>query len=311
MKTILNFFNSLQSENKYEEYLPIFRVFLCLILLNDLLKVWSYRAILYGQNSFIHAEDTTNLFSFFSIDSNIIRNNNEIFFIVYVVLIIFSFFGIGRNLTALGLFLCLELKQRLCYLTLNGGDNILKFILLYMIFTNAYKYYAIRESKKLLKPSSLSNFLTNLSVLSITLHLCLAYLVSAFHKVHSDAWFNGVATYYTFSLERFQGTSFNSILAKNGYFVTISSYMTIIIEMFFPVLIWFKQTKWIMIFLGTLLHVGIFIFMMLYDFQLIFISIYGFFITNAEWITIKKRLKNYKNKVLVLFNNYKIQINEK
>ena len=104
--------------------------------------------------------------------------------------------------------------------------------------------------------------------------------------MEADVWFNGVATYYTLNLERFKGTPFNSSLSKNVLFVSLSTYSTWLIELFYPVLIWFKQTKKVMMVLAVLLHSGIAALMMLYDFQLIFIFAQGFFVSNAFWMKI-------------------------
>ncbi|WP_162074128.1 hypothetical protein [Chryseobacterium fistulae] len=183
-----------------------------------------------------------------------------------------------------------DVLQKLCPHILNGGDNLLKFILLYMVFANSFTYFCIHKSKE--KKDSISNVLSNLSVLSICIHLCLIYFISALHKTNATVWFHGVATYYTFQLERFSGTSLNSILAKNSYFVVISTYFTLILELYYPVLVWFKKPKTIVILCMISLHAGIAVFMMLYDFQFIFILVQGFFYKNSFWLPKYNSLKN-------------------
>ena len=159
-----------------------------------------------------------------------------------------------------------------------------------MVFANSFTYFAIRKVTSLKFPV-LSNFFSNLSGLSICIHLCLIYFISAIHKIHSDFWFGGVATYYTLSIERFNGTAWNTSLAKNSLFVTLSTYFTWFVELLYPILVWIKNIKRYIIFLAILLHVSIAIFMMLYDFQLIFIVVQGFFIANSFWIQKYQSLK--------------------
>ena len=60
----------------------------------------------------------------------------------------------------------------------------------------------IRNTKN--KFVGLKIFFSNLAGFSICLHLCFIYFISAIHKIHADVWFNGVATYYTFNIERFK-----------------------------------------------------------------------------------------------------------
>lgn len=109
------------------------------------------------------------------------------------------------------------------------------------------------------------------------IHLCLAYWVSAFHKIHSDVWYNGVATYYIWQLDRFS-SPINFLFMKNSFIITLSTYFTLFFESLFPFLVWFRQTRYFFLVAGVLLHLGIYLTMMIYDFQILFIIIYGFFL---------------------------------
>lgn len=293
MKTILNNINQWQHKNNYAFYFAAFRILICVLLLRDIIVSWKYMNVLYRGTSFLPTESSTFIHLTF-INEAWLRENVHFFFLAYIVVILLFFFGIGKHFTAIALFVFFEINQRLCYVVLNGGDNLLKFILLYMIFADTYQYFSIKPlnfKRQIWK--EMSNFCSNAAGLSICTHLCLAYFLSAFHKTHADVWFNGIATYYTLSLERFKGTPFNDVLARNGIFVTLSTYFTILTEMFFPVLVWFKQTRPVVIIAATFLHLGIFIFMMIYDFQLIFIATYGFFFSDDEWKTFRVRSTEY------------------
>lgn len=284
MKSIIN---SLKLENKFEFYSSFFRIFISIHLIKDLIISWTYKDLLYQSNGF-YIQNNSYLLDFFGIQTSFIRENFSLFYFFYMLLIILYFFGIGKNITALVLFVFYEFLQSLCPIILNGGDNLLKFIMLYMIFINSYKYFSINKSNN---STPLNNLITNLAGYSICIHLCLAYFFSAIHKIHADVWFNGIATYYTLSLERFRGTSFNLDLAKNGFLVTISTYITILIELSYPFLIWFKRTKLLMIISAILLHVSIYVLMMIYDFQLVFIFVQGFFLSNRFWLNFVSNIK--------------------
>jgi hypothetical protein len=289
MKVLMNSINQWQYKNNYAFYFAAFRIFVCVLLLRDIIVSWKYINVLYRGSSFLPIESSTFL-HFTFIDELWLRENINFFFLFYIIVIILFFFGIGKHFMALALFLFFEINQRLCYVVLNGGDNLLKFVLLYMIFADSYQYFSIKPLDfKRNTWKEMQNFCSNAAGLSICIHICWAYFLSAFHKIHADVWFNGIATYYTLSLERFKGTQFNEVISKNGIFVTLSTYFTILTEMFFPVLVWFKQTRLMVIASATFLHLGIFIFMMIYDFQLIFIAIYGFFFSDEEWQTFRVR----------------------
>lgn len=281
----------LTSYNRFEYYSPYLRIFVCLYMFKDIFTMWSFNDIIYKGNSFLVSENSSYL-NYFSIDIMWFREYFYQFYFIYIILIFLFLFGIGKRITPLLLFLSLGIVQSIAWLTLNGGDNILRFVLFYFIFIDSYtKFSLFNTNKNNNEPSKLSILLSNLGGYSLCFHFCLVYFISAVHKIHSDVWFNGVATFYVLASERFQGTSWNNLLIKNGVFVTLTTYGTIFIELFFPFLVWNKHLKFIFLALALSLHLGIAVFMMLYDFQILFIMILGLFITNKEWITISQQFK--------------------
>jgi len=259
--------------------------------------------LLYKSNSFLPPAPTY-ILELANIDTSFFREHFNLFMFCYIIIILLYFFGIGKHFTAIVLFLFFEIIQRMCHMVLNGGDNLLKFIMLYMIFIDSYKYFTITKIKynnSIIR--YLSNALSNLGGLSVCIHICFAYFLSGWHKVHSDVWFNGVATYYTLSLERFKGTPFNDFLARNGVFVTISTYFTMLVEIYYPVLIWFKKTKKAISICAISMHIGIYVFMMIYDFQIAFIMAQGFFFSNKQWVVVINKAKFKTNSLIKRFNN--------
>jgi hypothetical protein len=296
MNKIDNIIEILSKRNKFEFYGAFFRIFICFHLIKDLFYTWEFIPVVYGGKAF-YSSQPTYLLEFFGLSSDLIREHINVFIFFYVLLILFFLFGIGKNLTALFLFLSLEIVQRLCHVLLNGGDNLLKFCLLYMVFLDSYKYFSL-SSKSLFKHKILNNFLSNLAGYSICIHLCIVYFFSALHKIHSDVWFNGIATYYTLSLERFKGSSLNSYIANNGILVTITTYSTLLIEISYPFLIWFQKSKKLCILLAIAMHLGIYWLMMIYDFQIIYIMIQGFFISNDKWLSLLRLTNRLKGKTI-------------
>ncbi|QKX04835.1 hypothetical protein HN014_07870 [Aquimarina sp. TRL1] len=252
----------------------------------------NFKDLFYKGTMYLESGDST-LLELLGISTALVRDHFEIFNGIYIILIVLYFFGVGKNLTALFLCMFYEVIQNFTWITLNGGDNLLKFVLLYMVFINSYEYFSINKQQfKSQSVTRFSHFLSNLGGYSICVHLCLVYFVSAMHKIHADVWFNGIATYQTLSLERFGGdTSINKWLAKNGILVTLSTYGTILVELFYPVLVWFKETKVLFIVSAIGLHLSIAVLMMLYDFQLLFIALQGMFISNKFWVSQLEKLK--------------------
>jgi len=276
-------------------YLSIFRILISIHVFKKYLQLF-FNKDLITDATFLKAVPVNQTFQIFGIQqSTIFQNINIILSIIMLLSILFAF-GIFRYFTPLLLYISVEIVQRAYPFILNGGDNLLKFLLLYMIFTDCYRYFTLNNSTGQ-KKDSISYFINQISVLSIKIHLSLIYFVSAIFKLNAKVWFSGVATYYTLQLERFKGTEMNNILAKNGIFVTLSTYITLIWELAFPFLAWHKTGKYIVFALGIMIHMGIYIFMMIHDFEILFMMCYGFFISDEEW----EKAGVYFQKIVSLF----------
>jgi len=283
MKNIVAF---LERDVPNSLYLAFFRVFICFHLLKKLVLLAPSGNLLYGTGSFVHHEAD----AFLGIPMDVFREHHDLLIPVYVLLIGMFLFGIGRNLTALLLYVVFRIFQSMTGVVSNGGDNLLAFIMLYLVFANSYAYFAI-QSKFFALPRKVDNVLTNLSCFSIMAHLCLVYFFSAMGKVNTSEWYKGVALYYTLASDRFGGTPFNAILAKNAFFTTFGAYFTLIFQLSFPFLIWNRRMRPPLVIAGMLMHLSIYALMMIHDFALLFIFIYGFFFTNAEIMGLYDRIK--------------------
>lgn len=282
----------LKLKNHFSVYLSIFRILIVALIFNKIYHLWRSQSILLSNQGFF--EHTKSIYTMMGLETTFFLNNSKFFLLFVVLTLILVLFGIGRKITFFILFFELAILQTFINPILNGGDNLMYFVLFYMIFTNSYDYFVLNKNNKI--SSKFSNFISNLAVYSILIHLSYIYFISALHKIHSDVWFNGTANYYILHLERFQSPLCDYIM-NNGFIITTSTYLTIFFELFFCVMIWLKPFRNMFIFLGIGLHLGIFFFMMLYDFEIFFISIYGFFITNAEWKEALIKLQKIKNKI--------------
>lgn len=271
---IKNKYKLLSSTNLFEFYLPIFRVYISFHILKKIYLNWGSTSLFLNPNIF--QSKYSNLIPFVN---ERLFNDIPVFHIITIILAILNIFGIGKHLTAFLLFFSVVLYFEPFVFLANGGDNLLYFILIYMTFTNSYRYLTLYKQYK---TSSLGNIFSNLASFSIMLHMCLAYFISGIHKVNADVWFNGVATYYIWQLERFNAP-ITDLFYKNSVIIAVTTYTTILFEILFPFLIWFKQLRPLLLIFGIILHLGIYFTMMIYDFEILFIMIYGFWISNNKW----------------------------
>lgn len=284
MKSLLE---HLDSKNYFSFYLSIFRIFICFHLLKKIYIIWESQSILFSTTSF-YVRDSR-ILDFFVY--NFILDNSTPYLYLIIITILLVLFGIGRNIPLIFLFVEIKLLQENTALILNGGDNLMIFVLLYLCFTNCFEHFTLFKNDKSWK---FSNFVSNLAVYSICIHLGLVYFLSAIHKIHSDVWFNGTALHYITNVDRFR-SPLAEYLDEQWHLLTIGCYFTILFELLFPFFIWKKGWKIIFIISGIFLHLGIYFVMMIYDFQIFFISLYGFFLSNDFW-------KNLLNKLFVKLN---------
>jgi hypothetical protein len=88
------------------------------------------------------------------------------------------------------------------------------------------------------------------------IQLVLVYFFSGFHKLASPDWYKGEAIYYVF--EQAQWLRFDGLTATHPLLVGLSTYGVLLFELvLFPVLVWPRATRSIVLFLGVGLHLGI------------------------------------------------------
>lgn len=270
---------------KKPDNLLVLSIFRCLVgfhLLKKIILWWPNLGLLLSTDSFVVIDESTRFMPIEWI--NYFSNNYRLLIMFHVCLIVFFIAGIGKNYTTFLLYLTVEIIQRISGgLILNGGDNFLKFALLYLSFCNCYDYFVWSKSEsKTSKLNWLKNLLTNVFSKSIVIHLCIIYFIAGFSKVNADVWYNGVATHYIFQLERFNSGILSDFIISSPYLVLTTTYFTILWELFFPIVLFNKKFRIPMLIAGLLLHLGIYFMMMINDFALLFMFAYLLFFNDRE-----------------------------
>jgi len=289
----------LQKENYKSFYLAFLRVAICCWLLKELAINWSSLDVLYGQSGFVVAKNNF-INRLPGDDFAFVKSHYTLFITAYIIVLFANLLGIGRNFSALLLFIILYLLQKMNMSIVNGGDAFARIILFYLIFADSYQFLILfKEKKKDHVLQKILNLISNLAALSIMLHLCMAYFSAGIAKLIDPVWLQGEGTYYAMSIERFTGTPFNKYLVQYKWIDYFFNYATILFELVFPILIWNKKCRKPLLVAGILFHAFIYIFLMIYGFEVVFILTYGLFLPNHQWINIERKvnafLKGNKN----------------
>lgn len=267
-------------------YPSIFRILIGLVLLLDLIFTFCSGKILFDPQLVNYAE-SGNFISF-------VRDNYIAFFISYGLVLILFILGVGKNIMSLLVYIFHFIMLLISPYILNWGDTILKFILLYFIFVDSFRFFSVQKSK--IKANNIWSFISQLAVWSIVLHLFLIYLSNGFYKSLDTDWQNGYAPFYSFS--QFSGfeTSLFYPLISSGNLSKIISLLIISQQLTFVPFIIRKKTRYIAMFLGITVHLIMFYQFGLWKFEVIIILLYGFLLNDSELKNIIP--ENLKNKFM-------------
>jgi hypothetical protein len=210
------------------------------------------------------------------------------------ILSLLFLFAIFKRFSGLLLFIALFiLKQRNGFI-LDGSDNVIEVTLPFLIFADSYAYFKyqlpelviFKKFKNLI--GSIIDCIKTLATVGLLIQICYIYFFTALAKFQGSLWLNGTAIFYVMRVDEFRATKWNILLTQNHYFVVFSTYFTMIWELSFPFLVWFKQTRILVLILGVVLHIGIWIFMRIDNFSWIMIGSYFVFISNTQFLQFKE-----------------------
>lgn len=254
-------------------YPSMFRILIGLVLLLDLIFTFPSGSILFNPE-FIDYPPVSGVIAF-------LRENYVPFYLAYGIILTLFILGIGKNFISLLLYVFQFLLFFMNPYLNSWGDVILKFILMYFVFVDSFRFLSFRKSN--LSENSVWNYVSKLAVWSIVLHIFLIYLSNGIYKSMDADWQNGYAAFYSFSqFSGFQDSFFYPVLS-NENFSKILSWLVVAQQLtFVPLIIW-KKTRYFAIVLGILVHLIMFYQFGLWKFETIMILLYGFLLNDKEW----------------------------
>ena len=177
-----------------------------------------------------------------------------------------------RFSTALALAAFFLLERRLSELN-DGGDNITRLVLTYMLFA--------LPAGAMPKRGSLVVWLHNIAILAIGLQIGVLYFTSGFMKATGAKWSNGTAMYIISQVEWFSHPALRRLFA-NSFFSAVTTYGTVLFQIWFPVAVLTRlRLTWLA--LGMAMHIGIAGFMGLICFSTAMIGLELFLVRDDEY----------------------------
>jgi predicted DCC family thiol-disulfide oxidoreductase YuxK len=170
----------------------------------------------------------------------------------------------------------------------DGGDNIMRIVLFFMIFVNAGAVLSLDSSRRRWRGRAVVQpvlaVIHNFGVLAIVLQLAFLYMSTGLYKAMGELWQNGTALYYILRVDEFSWPGVAEHIYRNPYIVVGATYGTVLFEVTFgPLLL----NKWTRVFsvipAGFLFHLGIGAVMGLTTFAWSMLSLYPLLVTDGEY----------------------------
>jgi len=198
-----------------------------------------------------------------------------------------------RVATGIALLAFILLEERLPDLP-DGGDNIARLVVCYMLFLIPYGGKPLR--------GSLSVWFHNIAVLAIMLQVAVLYGTAGLAKAYGDLWHHGIAMYYISQVQWFSLPAMRQMF-KNPWITTVSSYVPVLYQVWFPIAVISPlRRSWIAI--GIFFHLGIAIFMGLVTFSIVMMGLVLVFVSDREYAKMEKIMRRA---VMLLVAHLRIQ----
>lgn len=285
--------------------ITLLRVILGTLILKDFIIYFFNRKYLFNKNGIVSYNVYTDIIDYFKLHWLEINFDNDrntmIFCVAGVVFAMLFLLGILKWFSALTLyFLLFLLKIRNIFL-LDGGDNVILVLLPLMVFTHSHSFIAEYDRfmvKQTHKIQAILDIISAYFSYAIIIQLCIIYFFAGVHKLRGEVWQNGTALYYILNTYDFKIGVLNDWITKSIFRVKFLTWFTIGFQLFFLFFIWGKISKYLVIVLGILLHLGIFILMRVDNFSWIMIACYAVLLTDSEYrILLNKIIFNPLKKV--------------
>ncbi len=196
-----------------------------------------------------------------------------------------------RVVTPLLLLLVWSFHERNPYL-LNGGDNLVRIVLFYLMFARLDAYLAPgagpRRAALARQPLTTRRVVAtvahNTALAASVAQLCVLYLGSAMFKIQGEMWQEGTAVYYITRVAEYNAwPELSAVLAQSAVAVTVATYAAVFVQLAFPFTLANRHTRHAVFVALVGMHAGIGLLMGLPVFSAFMIAVDLLVFTDAEW----------------------------
>ncbi|AEG44661.1 HTTM domain-containing protein [Isoptericola variabilis] len=205
-------------------------------------------------------------------------------------------------------------------LTGDQSDNIFRILLLYLCFADLggrWSLDARRRARELARygvPRPLGRFgsaranaaavqlgtlLHNFAVIMAAAQICLIYVASGLYKAQGARWQDGTAIYYPLQLSHYRPWPWLAdLLVQNPLMVTLVTYFSVFIQLFFPLMLLQRWTRIVAIAGVLAMHTGIAVAMGLPFFSLFIMAGDCLFVRDRTFAAVERRVRTWLGRVV-------------
>lgn len=197
--------------------------------------------------------------------------------VLLVVLLFFLTIGIGGRLIMWAAWLLdIAFLQR-NYGVAFGGDLIGVIFLFYMSFTQSCERLSVMNVLRKKTKFALSDTLSSFMIRMMQIQICIIYAYTGFEKLKGGSWWDGTALWSVMANPQVTTWDF-SFLRAIPWFFALFGFITMLFEIYFPVMVVWQKTRYLWLLMGVGFHMGIALTMPLWPFSVLMISTYFLFI---------------------------------
>ena len=292
----INTFCSRISENVLQPHvISIFRKCLYVFLLLNTLVLLPIASQIWGPDAYTIAYYQPNHWIvkvFYLLQEASVGKYYMLFIAGQIITIVLSFLlkNYQRLFSILIYFFTINLYNKSGLLQ-NSGSNLVVIILFYLIFMNE-KAGEGQEKTSRWKIADIT--FTNLAFVAARIQVVFLYLVAGIYKLKGEHWLDGTALYYVFSIPEFSHPIIFNRITGSSFLVVLGTYLTLVFQLAFPILVWFRKTKNTMFVLGTFFHLGIAFLLGIPDFGFAMIIMYLLFYYDEQAKRITDNFKIFR-----------------
>jgi hypothetical protein len=211
---------------------------------------------------------------------------------LYIACCLFIIAGFFSRISALLLLVLQIALTKGSSFFIYGVDFFTSMSLFYLFIFPADNYFSLRNYLAR-RPNRIANFMPVKRMFQ--LHISIAYFFSGFDKLLGFNWRNGEAIWKAINLPYAnRDFYFNfSWLAEHPFILIFMGWATFIIEMCYPLFVWFTPTRKLWICFTILMHLGIALALNLYYFSAIMIvwNITNFYFEKGKTFDFANKIK--------------------